>query len=199
MDTILRENRKKELKERIFLEAVRLFKEKGYDNVTVQEIASVCGIAKGTFFNYFSKKEEILLYFGYSQIELLNQRLENYRDHEPPKEQIEHILSDLLYRFKEHGDLMKHAVVEIIKSAYLLENESKRIHQLQEKLGSIIHRAKQDGKLDSNWDSAIIASTIVSIYFHTMMSWSLLNQQNSDIGQLFRHHLDIVWKGINKE
>ncbi|WP_420481884.1 TetR/AcrR family transcriptional regulator [Cohnella zeiphila] len=45
---MLREPRKKKTKELIVRTAVQLFKDKGYDNVTVEEITQLCGIAKGT-------------------------------------------------------------------------------------------------------------------------------------------------------
>lgn len=85
---MLRETRKKELKELIFLKAVQLFQERGYENVTVQDITTACGIAKGTFFNYFPKKENILLFLGDSQIELWNESLKTYENVEHPKERI---------------------------------------------------------------------------------------------------------------
>ncbi|XOS92284.1 TetR/AcrR family transcriptional regulator [Brevibacillus laterosporus] len=39
------------------MQALKLFKEKGFENVTVEEITKACGIAKGTFYNYFPKKK----------------------------------------------------------------------------------------------------------------------------------------------
>ena len=63
------------------------------------------------------------------------------------KKRIKLVLGDLLDRFTEHGDLMKHAVFEIIKSNYLVENELKSIQQLQEGLSSIITEAKEAGKI----------------------------------------------------
>lgn len=41
--------------------AIKLFKEKGFSRVTVDEITSSIGVAKGTFYNYFSSKESILV------------------------------------------------------------------------------------------------------------------------------------------
>ena len=41
--------------------AVTLFAEKGYHATSVQEIAESCGIAKGSFYNYFRSKEELLV------------------------------------------------------------------------------------------------------------------------------------------
>lgn len=43
--------------------ALKLFKEKGYDKVTVQEICDVCCISKPTFYHYISSKEDLILTF----------------------------------------------------------------------------------------------------------------------------------------
>jgi len=52
---VLREEKRLKLKNNIFEVAGRLFKEKGYDNTTVDEITKKQD-SKGTFFNYFSNK-----------------------------------------------------------------------------------------------------------------------------------------------
>ncbi|MFD9628929.1 TetR/AcrR family transcriptional regulator [Peribacillus muralis] len=41
--------------------SVELFSEKGYHSTSVQEIVEKCGIAKGSFYNYFKSKEELLV------------------------------------------------------------------------------------------------------------------------------------------
>ena len=48
-------------KQLIIKEAVNLFATKGYHTTSVQEIAERCHIAKGSFYNYFKSKEELLL------------------------------------------------------------------------------------------------------------------------------------------
>ncbi|WP_106769253.1 TetR/AcrR family transcriptional regulator [Paenibacillus faecalis] len=195
---MLREARKKETKELIFLQAIKLFKEKGYDHVTVQEIASSCGIAKGTFFNYFSKKEEILLYLGESQLELMHQSMKEHQELEQhPREYIGRVLHDLLLRFTENGELIKLAIFELIRSAYLVEKESKSVLQLKQSLASMIDRAKKSGKLHTTRDANVIASTIVGVYFHTMLSWSLLHSGDKRIDEILEEQLDVVWEGIN--
>jgi AcrR family transcriptional regulator len=47
-------------KEQIFATAYRLFMSQGYENTTIQTIIREVGIAKGTFYHYFSSKEELL-------------------------------------------------------------------------------------------------------------------------------------------
>jgi AcrR family transcriptional regulator len=54
-----RERKKEETRLRIFLAAAELFNEKGFDATTVDEIAERADVAKGTFFNYFPRKEAL--------------------------------------------------------------------------------------------------------------------------------------------
>ena len=55
-----RERKKEEIRNRIVDRAIRLFEEKGFDNVTMEGIAEAADVAKGTLYNYFPVKEAIL-------------------------------------------------------------------------------------------------------------------------------------------
>ena len=55
-----RERKKEETKRKIFQAATKLFADKGFDATTVDEIAAAADVSKGTFFNYFPKKEAII-------------------------------------------------------------------------------------------------------------------------------------------
>ncbi|USB33180.1 TetR/AcrR family transcriptional regulator [Paenibacillus sp. YPG26] len=194
---MLREARKKELKEQIFLQALQLFSEKGFEQVTVQEITSRCGIGKGTFFNYFARKEDILLYLGESQIDLLQQSMEKHRNVEHPKAQIANVLCDLLHNFSTHSELMRLVTMEILKSVHLTGQESASVLQLHQQLAGMIGSAKDSGKLDSRWAPEVIASTVVGVYFHTILSSTLLEGQHTTLTDAFRQQLDVVWDGID--
>ncbi|MFF5294877.1 TetR/AcrR family transcriptional regulator [Paractinoplanes globisporus] len=55
----LRERKKQEVRERISGIATLLFLERGFDAVSVAEIAEAAGVSKMTVFNYFPRKEEL--------------------------------------------------------------------------------------------------------------------------------------------
>jgi AcrR family transcriptional regulator len=51
---------KAETRERLYRAAVRLFASRGLAATTVEDITREAGVAKGTFFNYFRSKEQVL-------------------------------------------------------------------------------------------------------------------------------------------
>ncbi|MEW9548858.1 TetR/AcrR family transcriptional regulator [Nonomuraea sp. NPDC050783] len=57
----LRERKKEQTRRRIAETALRLFDERGYDAVTVNEVAEAAGVAKVTLFAYFPSKESLVL------------------------------------------------------------------------------------------------------------------------------------------
>ncbi|MET8248324.1 helix-turn-helix domain-containing protein [Streptomyces sp. NPDC005202] len=56
----LRERKKLQTGMRIYRTAVALFAERGFDNVSVQEIADASEVSKMTVFNYFGSKEDLV-------------------------------------------------------------------------------------------------------------------------------------------
>lgn len=59
---------KQERRDRLYDAALALFREQGYEQTTVDQIARRAGLAKGTFFNYFPTKDAILRYMGEREI-----------------------------------------------------------------------------------------------------------------------------------
>ncbi|MBB2910201.1 AcrR family transcriptional regulator [Streptosporangium becharense] len=57
----LRERKKRETRRRISDVATGLFLARGFDNVTVAEVARVADVSVNTVFNYFATKEDLLL------------------------------------------------------------------------------------------------------------------------------------------
>src|ERR1035438_6931382 len=55
-----RQRRATETRLRLFRCALQLFAERGFSNVTVEQITDAADVGKGTFFNYFESKDHVL-------------------------------------------------------------------------------------------------------------------------------------------
>src|SRR5207302_2268781 len=56
----LRERKKQQTRQQIFDTASRLFLERGFDRVSVAEVARAADVSEVTVFNYFPTKEDLL-------------------------------------------------------------------------------------------------------------------------------------------
>lgn len=63
-------------KRKIFDTAIKLFAEKGYSETSVEEITAVTGIAKGTLYYHFAKKEDIFNFLIEEGMKLLKNSIE---------------------------------------------------------------------------------------------------------------------------
>lgn len=56
---VLNEGQIQEARMRITREALKLIRERGYSDVSVEDITKACGISKGSFYTYFSSKDNL--------------------------------------------------------------------------------------------------------------------------------------------
>jgi len=94
----LRERKKSATRRRIVDTAIRLFSERGFEGPTIDEIAGAAEIGKGTVYNYFSTKEEILVEFMVGLQERVQRRLARFAEAPGPLERI--LREYILYHFR---------------------------------------------------------------------------------------------------
>lgn len=193
----LRESRKKELKEEIYTRAISLFTERGYENVTIEDITNACGIAKGTFYNYFSRKESILLHLGQRQMDTLENSILHYSGVMPVRERLKLIFKDLLSRLEMKPDLLKAILLKIIRSS-LFEQEQQLIIRAKMVLEPVFQEAVAYGEVSDCWSPSQLSAALFGMYYQSIFDW-LEKPGQGDLLAVFYRNMDMLWYGIRKE
>lgn len=109
----LRERKKSRVREALLSRARALFAERGFDGVTVEELAAEAEVSRRTFFRYFGSKEELLFARRREQLERFRAALESPLAGEKPRETVARALFSLTgdYRAGREELLREQALV----------------------------------------------------------------------------------------
>lgn len=198
----LREKKKIETKNKIFEVAGRLFKEKGFENTTVDEITTKAGIAKGTFFNYFSTKETLLLYFGEQKEELIYGLIEKESTkHIPIKEKIKNILVFVAESCEKDKELTQLLIFESTRymghSCFGSDDDicKDRLCRLTEIIYDLLEESAKNGEIKSGIDIKKAAEIISGVHFHSLMVW-LKSENDISFSNDISEKIDMLFEGI---
>ncbi|MCZ7385431.1 MAG: TetR/AcrR family transcriptional regulator [Candidatus Methanoperedens sp.] len=190
----LREKKKIDTRNKIFEVSGRLFKEKGIENTTIDEIVKDAGIGKGTFFNYFPSKTALLLYFAQQKEELTFSRIKNETlKGISTREKIKNTLVFVAKTNEKDKELTKMFVFEYMR--HYGSGQERRSRGLSNILHSLIEEGVRDEDVKSNIDAKKAAEIISAIYFHSLVEW-LWSQVDYSFSDDISEKIDMVFDGI---
>jgi AcrR family transcriptional regulator len=102
--TGLRERRKKLTATELEAAAFRLFGERGFDSVTVDDIAAEADVSRRTFFRYFASKEDVLLADHMVQLARMREAMAERPADEPVLTALRNALMSLTSDFEERKE-----------------------------------------------------------------------------------------------
>jgi AcrR family transcriptional regulator len=88
----LRERKKRATRQTLHGEALRLVAERGFDEVTIEDIAAAADVSPRTFFNYFGSKEDVIVNPDPDRVERLRTSLAQHAADDPPLAVVEEAL-----------------------------------------------------------------------------------------------------------
>ncbi|GAV13530.1 TetR/AcrR family transcriptional regulator [Paenibacillus sp. NAIST15-1] len=160
-----------EKKKQILLSAMKLFASKGYVQTTMQEVASFCKMSKGSVYQYYSSKDELLLNIFMYQSKLLKDRLLMLeREKQPnPRERLISKIGVYIHIWNEHPEFIKMQIRDNTK-----HTESKELREHMQQMNKFnietLMESLQDiyGEQFSPYmlDSATLLSSLIFTYMY---------------------------------
>src|SRR5687768_3276043 len=97
----LRQRKKAATRDMILRVAIEEFSKSGFERPTIEQIAAKAGVGKGTVYNYFATKEDILVAFMADQEARVQARVGDFAERDDPLARILSRLVRYQFRLKE--------------------------------------------------------------------------------------------------
>lgn len=197
LDVSRRERKKDETRERIALTAIRLFREKGFEATTIDEIAGEADVAKGTFFNYFPRKETVLAHFAATEIEPLEREAdESAHGTGSLRDALHGIFARAAASYEQHPELWRVTVLEMMRHA--TPGLAEVNERAQAAIRVLVEAGQARGELRRDMDAACAANVLRGVFISTTLTW-LHCRDLFDLGPELRARVELVFEGLVPE
>jgi AcrR family transcriptional regulator len=187
-----RERKKQETHMRLLRCAWQLFRERGYDDTTVEQITEAADVGKGTFFNYFATKQAVIDEIARWRIDLVGS--EALAADDVPRgavARIKLLMTAMADELAPRHDLTYHM--------FLARISSTAKHESVHRIGSLVHelvvQGQADGEIRADVDPRFVSHLLISCLFHYFRRWRHAEGDYPEEVQLKRS-VDILMEGL---
>jgi len=190
-----RQRRAAETRLRLFRCALQLFAERGFPNVTVEDITEAADVGKGTFFNYFESKDHVLGVMAEIQLGKVGEAVTRA---ESGKQTIYSVLHRLLLRLAEEPgrspDLARALISSFLASKGVRGLVDRNLGEGRKRVAQVVAAGQKRGEIDSRLKKEMVAIQLQQAFMGTLLLWSLQGQPALEawIEESFQH----FWRAI---
>ncbi|MCX7945246.1 MAG: TetR family transcriptional regulator [Deltaproteobacteria bacterium] len=192
----LRDRKKANVKRLFIKSATRLFFEKGFDNVSVEDIVERTGVSRSTFFRYFKTKEAVVFRNHKARLAIFREMLSSSKSED---KKVFSAIRNALINFSKYYDEIKDELLEeyqiVVSSPYLIAKDIEKDRDFEEAIYEEISRRL--GKDDNIRKKArIFAAALFGTARIVMEEW-FEGGCRRPLVKLARESLDILSGGFN--
>jgi AcrR family transcriptional regulator len=190
-----RERRAAETRIKLFRCALQLFAERGFPNVTVEDITEAADVGKGTFFNYFETKDHVLGVIVEIQLGKVGQAAELAAK---GKQTIHSVLHRLALGLAEEPGRSPELARAVIASFLASESVRAIIHRNMREgrktIAAVVSAGQERGEIDSHLDNDKVALQLQQTMMGTVLLWSL--QGEPALKKLIEDSFQHFWRSV---
>ena len=169
-----RQRRALETRMRLFRCALQLFSDRGFSNVTIEQITDAADVGKGTFFNYFESKDHVLGMLAEIQLSKVKDAVLLAGK---GKEPIRPVLRRLVLSLAEEPGRSP-ALARAVASSFLT-NEGVRVLiarfmlEACKLIAEVVAAGQKRGEIDPQLKKERVALQLQRTFMGTILFWSL--------------------------
>lgn len=185
-------------KRRIFNTAIKVFSEKGYDNASIEEITAIAGVAKGSLYYHFSKKEDIFDMLVEEGIKLLKNNVElKTRDCATSLDKIKAIILIQIKVTVKYEEFMNVIFSQLWGETEKNKKCKKAVFEYIRIIEKIVNEGIENGEFyDGNVEA--ISSGIFGVTSSSLIYRLKMNRE-VDVQKVYEGFIDTVVRGLIKD
>jgi len=194
-----RERKKEETRRRIFEAAIALFREKGFEATTVDEITEKADVGRGTFFNYFPRKEAVLAFLSEDRLAVAEENAQALlAEARPARAKIIDLYLFASDAWAEDRELSQYVFGEWLRRVFAptadVELGWRRL------MYALLAQGRDSGELRADVDDYHADAIFTGIYMTTLFHWLFCPEDcrpaDFDLRREVRLRLEVVFDGL---
>jgi len=186
---------REQLRHRIYEAAIEVFRERGFDGAAIEEITARAGVAKGTFFNFYPAKADVLADY-YRAVDAPIIALREAMDPSAPETALAGFAAKVEEVLRAEGPLLLDLLRAALSNAHLREIDYASGDADEARFATYLEKARGIGALDPGIDPARSAGVILDIWSGAMRRWIQARGEVS-LAAMFAKKLHVVFKGLS--
>ncbi|GEO68322.1 TetR/AcrR family transcriptional regulator [Levilactobacillus acidifarinae] len=146
----------------------QLIRKKGYDSISVEDITKASGVAKGTFYNYFKKKEDIIQALTQSHLSDLTAQIPKLGNQDP-QDSIRHYLNAYLQVVVDSDVQLARQWIRYIVEPTNHQKWEFDLGSLEQLLTNLV----QEGRLSAATPVTPLAQLLTTEIYGLVFSWCI--------------------------
>lgn len=184
-----RERNKQRVKENLYSAAIELFVDKGYDDTSIDEIAERADVARGTFFNYFQRKDDLISAWGERRRTTLMTSLEEAKRYgASPTLQLKQCMGVLARINQDEEDLTLAMLTAWVKTGGPILDEP----YIADVFAKIVQTGIHQGELSTELQPERVGNVLRDVYFGALYRWA--HQPSSEEAESLAEELQQILK-----
>lgn len=169
-----RQNAALQTKRKLIASALELIKRNGFNAINVEDITREAGVAKGTFYTYFKRKEDIVLEISRAPFAEIGDELEAMRAL-PLVEKLTHYVCRFMQCVQFCGiHICRQWTRDVLDPNEVPENKDAQKWQYDvDMLQNILKNAVQNGELKKNTPIDLFTHILICQMYGMMTSWCM--------------------------
>jgi AcrR family transcriptional regulator len=190
-----RERKKEETRHRIFHAAIDLFREKGFESTTVDEITERADVARGTFFNYFQRKDQVLAYLSESRILAIEESAAALiAENTPASRKLIEVYLTCAASYEEDRELSRYVLLELMSRTFSQSEDME--NRWRDLIVPIIRGGQRRGELRAELDPERLEEFLRGLYYATLYQWACLVRVPVPLREEMRFRFELVMRGL---